>query len=1029
MNLKPALLVIISQLLFVPFLESQTVYFRHYQVENGLSNNTVGCSLADRKGFLWFGTKDGLNRFNGYSFKTYRNDRDDPASIGSNFIISLHEAKDGALWIGTDRGIYRFDATTESFSALQGAVQDEIPDLQTDDNNGLWFIARMKLFRYDLKAGRLKKYNRLPYNVTTVCKTADGILWIATSTGFVGRYQPASDSFEFFDLFGHSSSKWIEELYDGGNGKLFAGTSKHGMKIFDTQTHTYEDITLSNDTEVYVRDFMQNGPDEYWIATESGLFIYNSVTKKTVSLKKDYTNPYSLSDNAVYTLCRDKEGGMWVGTYFGGINYHPKPFIHFETWFPKTGINSISGNAIREICQDNFGHLWIGTEDAGLNELNLSNGQFTHNPISHTNVHGLLITNDQLWVGTFHHGLNKINVRTGRLIERYTAASHALPSDFVSCIIKTQAGAIVIGTNHGICYYNAATNNFDIIKELPMAFYTRIYEDREGTIWAGTRNQGLYYYNPRTKQKGQFQYMAANKSSISGNRINWIMEDSKGGLWITTEGGISQLHPLSGAFTNYTTKDGLPSNIIYAMLEDDKGVFWISTSKGLGAFSPATKKITTYTRTNGLLSDQFNYNSAFKDPKGRMYFGSVKGLISFHPSEIITNTFVPPVYITGFQVLDKEVEIGKKGSPLTKSITATDDISLRYNQSTFSIDFAALSFTAPELTEYAYRMEGLNSEWTYLKSNRKVFFTQLPPGSYSFQVKASVASGSWNSRPTLLHIEILPPFWESKWAYLLYALAAAGIILLIIRFYHQRNEEKNQQKLNLLAFEHEKEMYKAKIDFFTHVAHEIRTPLFLIKGPLSKVMRQADELPSIKRSLEIMQKNTDRLIDLTTQLLDFRKTEVNAIHLTFVETDITALLKNSYAEFKPSAEQKNIRFELETPPVLLVRVDEEALKKIISNLLNNAIKYAQSLVLVSLNAHADQTFSIIVKNDGYLIPYDMKEKIFETFFRLKATEMEVGTGIGLALSRSLAELHKGTLQLAPPENDMNVFELHLPVTQ
>ena len=320
-----------------------------------------------------------------------------------------------------------------------------------------------------------------------------------------------------------------------------------------------------------------------------------------------------------------------------------------------------------------------------------------------------------------------------------------------------------------------------------------------------------------------------------------------------------------------------------------------------------------YTKVNGLLNDQFNFSSAYKDERGRMYFGSVKGLISFNLHEFSKNSFIPPVYITGFQVFNKELIIGKKGSPLKKSITHTDKIELDYNQSTFSIDFASLSYTAPEMSEYAYIMEGLDKDWTYLKQTVKHILQNSLPATYIFKVKASNSSGVWNEQETTLTIEILPPWWASIWAYLLYSLIGIAIIYLGVNNYHKRIEEKNRRKIEQLEIAKEKEIFQAKIDFFTNVAHEIRTPLTLIKGPLEKVIRKSGSLPEIKDSLKIMERNTNRLIDLSNQLLDFRQTEIKGFSLNFVKANISELLEDTYLNFKPLAEQKNLVFTTSLP--------------------------------------------------------------------------------------------------------------------
>lgn len=1020
---------------------AQSWYFNHYQVERGLSNNAVVCSLQDRQGFMWFGTKDGLNRFDGYTFKTFRHDADDRGSIGSNFIHCLHEDSRGRLWAGTDRGLFRYDAASESFTPVAPGLTYIVRDVQEDREGRIWFISRLQLYRYDPHTGEVRQYTqRSHYPVTSLCTASDGALWIATGPGQLGQFHPTTNSFAFHDAFAATeapATRWIETLQNGGEGLLLVGTARHGARIFNTRTRASSNMALHDGgkKDVFVRDFLSYNKDEYWIATESGVFIFNKKSSEWVNLKKNYNDPYSLSDNAVYTLCRDKEGGVWAGTFFGGANYFPQQYTSFKKYFPQYGINSISGNAVREICQDPYGNLWIGTEDAGLNKLETATGRFTHfspdkagRRISHSNIHALLVHGDELWVGTFNHGLDVLDVKTGRVLRHYSTSTHALQSDFVYTLYRTRRGTLLAGTERGLYAYNKEKDDFTQLTGVPPTFFTTLYEDGQGVLWAGTYSEGVYCVDKNGTLKATYKNEPGNRHSLPGNRVNQVFEDSDGALWIATEGGLSQLDRTKGVFTSYTTKSGLPSNIIYTVLEDARHNFWISTSRGLACFSPRTKKIETYTKANGLLSNQFNYNSAYKDASGRLYFGSVKGLVSFHPEEFLKNDFLPTVTITGFQVYDKELAINKEGSPLKKSISLTSSITLPHNQSSFSIDFAALSYTAPEMTEYAYKMEGLDAGWTLLKTNRKAYFTELAPGTYTFMVKASISGGVWNSTPAVLTITILPPFWKSTWAYLLYLLAAAAAIYYAVHSYHRRAEEKSRRKLEILELEKEKELYQAKLDFFTNVAHEIRTPLTLIKGPMEKVMKRAEEVPSIHNHLRIMQRNTDRLLDLTSQLLDFRKIEIQGSTLEFIETDVREVLRDHYKRFMPAAEGRKILFKLHAPAPLQAWVDAEALNKILSNLLNNAIKYAHSRVSIHLLPAGPQGhYAIEVKNDGYLVPAEMKEKIFETFYRLKETEKISGTGIGLALSRSLAELHMGTLELAAPEGDLNVFRLTLPV--
>jgi len=1022
----------------------QPYYFRHYQVEDGLPNNTVGSVLQDHLGFIWLGTKDGLSRFDGYSFKTFHNEKDNATSIGSDFIICLYEDKTGQLWVGTDRGLYRYNSDRENFSLEQNVPIDGIRSILLDNSGRLWVCVRNQLGWLDSQRKKFTIYENLKgHPVASISLSADSMVWVASEDGFIHKINPNTYQMRSYNVFGgtvHNTSKLIQKIYDTGKGIVFVGTASHGLYILNTRSGalTKKNMPGVSHTQVFIRDFAQYAQNEYWIASEAGIFIYNLETDHLIRLKKNYEDPYSLSDNAVYSLWRDKEGGMWVGTYFGGANYYPKQYTPFRKYFPQSDNNTIYGNAVHSICKDGYGNLWIGTEDAGLNRLEMGTGVATHfwpydqtHKISHTNIHGLLINEEQIWVGTFHGGIDVLDVKTGKLLKHYSASKNSLSSDFVCNLIKTRSQKIILATDKGLCYFNPVNEKFIDITEVPRLFYKCIYEDSQGNIWAGSYSDGLFCYNPQSGRKQKFQYNPDQSGSLNSNRINWIFEDAEKQVWVGTEGGLSKFDPKANSFLNFTTKDGLPSNLVYAILEDDKGFFWISTSRGLFKYAPAENKVLAiYSRSNGLLTDQFNYNSAFKDEQGRLYFGSVKGMISFVPDSFQTNQYVPPIYFTGFQINNKEVAVGPGRAPLSRSIIHSSEITLDYDQSTFSIDFAALSFTTPEATEYAYIMKGLDQHWTYLKTNRKVFFTDLAPGTYTFTVRSAVNNGAWSNGYTMLKINILPPFWKSLWAYILYACALVTGGYFAGRSYHRYHLGKNKRKLEIIEFKKQKEINQAKIDFFTNIAHEIKTPLTLIKGPMEKIMDNTDNVQSLKENIQLMEKNTNRLIELTDQLLDFRKIEAGATNLHIEETDIVALLNDQYLRFLPVSEQKGLDFDLIHPRHFTAFVDIEAMNKIISNLIHNAIKYAHKTVLIELlpvTAGAKE-FTIFFKNDGYIIPHEMKDKIFESFYRLKETDRLSGSGIGLSLSRSLAQLHNGNIVLQKSgEEALNIFALTLPV--
>lgn len=994
------------------------------------------------------GTKDGLARFDGHVFKVFRNKPDDSLSLGDNFIRSLYIDNDDILYAGTRNGLYRYDHVTENFTAIYH-TSEEIRDIKKDSENNLWFIAGRTLWKYNVLSQMKRSYNAEKYfAATSVCTDHNKSVWISTADGFLQKYNAGNDSFIPYNLFlneKHVTSRWIEKIYTTNQQTFLVGTSNYGVKLFSLKDYSYKELLTYNpdNTGIFARDFVQTSGTEIWIATESGIFIYNTASERSINLKKQYNNPYSVSDNAVYTLTKDKEGGIWAGTYFGGINYFPRQYSSFEKYFPDYSTHSLSGNAVREICEDQYGNLWIGTEDAGLNRLDKKSGLFEqfkssggNNAISYPNIHGLLAIKNELWIGTFEHGLDVMDIKTRKIIKHYPAnnAGLQMKSNFFVVLYQTRSGEIYAGTRKGLYRFDKTISYFNLVSEIPSeCFIHSIIEDRNGTLWIGTLGNGLFCYHPGTGKKSNFIYTPQNKKGLTSNSVITIYESTNGNIWLGTEGGgLCQFNATDSSFINYSSLEDFPSSTVFKILEDARQKLWITTSKGLVSFDPASKKINVFTTTNGLLSNQFNYNSGYKDATGKMYFGSAKGLISFNPDSFITNTFIPPVYITGLSVEGKELQINNDDSPLEKSILYTKKVVLSYTQSSFAVDFAALTFTAPEMTEYMYTMEGLDKEWTGLKTNRKVYFTDLSPGHYSFKVKAANNSGAWTEQIAQLDITITPPFWKSTFAYAIYILLVALLIYYIFRNYHNRQNEKTRIKLEHIEHEKEKEIYQTKIEFFTNVAHEIKTPLTLIKAPMELIIKKAGHNSEIYDDLKIMEKNTDRLIELSDQLLDFRKIETTGFRLNFETVNITELLLERYKSFKVLAEKKNIQLTITLPEeTVSACADIDSLHKIINNLLYNALTYGSSKAAIHLYAvnENDHQIRIEFSNDGFQIPAEMKEKIFEPFYRMKETRNKPGSGIGLALSRSLVEMHKGSILLKDPVNGMNTFIVMIPVYQ
>lgn len=1033
-------------------------YFKHFTVEDGLSQNTVAAILQDKKGFLWFGTKDGLNRYDGLSFRRFKHSGNGRRGLGNNFITALYEDTEGKVWVGTDVGIYIYDPEQDHFRHFTATGTDNVPVTRTvtmirgDSRGHVWLAVESQgLFCYDPNARRLHHYSfdRFPFissNVRCFAFDNSGSIWI----GFYGgglyysedRLQTLHPCFVPDEKEKIYNDDIVTCILPGSHNRLYIGSVKGGVKELNLTSKKLNDLLLADEKgePLYCRNLLAPSNTELWIGTETGIYIYNLYTRKYIHLHSQPYDPYSLSDNAIYTLCKDRERGIWAGSYFGGVNYYPYPYTYFEKYYPKGTKNSLHGKRVREFCMDNRGILWIGTEDGGLNRFDPQTKEFSFFAPSaaFTNIHGLALVGHHLWVGTFTKGLKVIDTRTGTIVKtyRHTGTPRSLNDNSVFAVCKTTAGDIYLGTMFGLLRYLPQTDNFEEIPELNGKFVYDIKEDSDGNLWLATYANGAYCYRVNEKRWKNYTHDEKNKQSLSYNKVLSIFEDSRRRIWLTTQGGgVCLFHPATESFTCYTSDTGLPNDVVYQMVEDNDRRLWLTTNNGLVRFDPEAGVTKVYTTANGLLGDQFNYRSSFKHRDGTIYLGCIDGFIAFDPATFSDNDYLPAVAITDFYLFGKAVYANEKDSPLKKSITFSDRIELRDDQNSFSLRLAALGYQTPETNELMYKLEGFDEEWQPAGESPLVTYSNLRYGRYVFRTKVSNSNGVWSESKPALNIRILPPFYLSAWAYCLYALLTIGCFACTVLYVKRRTNKKHRRQTEIFEQKKEREIYHAKIDFFTNVAHEIRNPLTLIKGPLENILLKKEIDPEIRDDLHIMKQNTERLLNLTNQLLDFRKTESRGFSLNFTDCNITEVLKETHLRFTSLARQKGMEFTLEVPEHdVHAHVDREAFTKIISNLLNNAMKYAGTYVHVTLEtdtAGENRTYRIRTVNDGTIVPDGMKEEIFRPFVRFDEKndgQVTAGTGIGLALARSLAELHRGSLAMLPGE-ETNTFCLTLPLVQ
>ena len=1020
---------------------SQANYmFKHYGVETGLSQSTVFTVIQDRTGFIWLGTKEGLNRFDGTSFKIYRAHNDEH-SLHSNIVTSLFEDVKGNIWVGTDIGVWIYNPMTDAFSPFHaktagGTRVTNSVSYITGNKQYIYIAANEQgVFRYNLKDGSMTNNPLTGYsNVVGMTLGKDNRIWFGlfgaglySADLSLRQLQPfvAADGSQPF------AGDIVSSILSYSPDCLFVGADRCGLCEINMATRQCRTIVDRYDGKTLFVRMVAQKQNEVWAASEMGLFIYNVATRTIKHLMYNPTDPFSLSDNPLYCLYQDRDGGMWAGSYFGGVNYLPNTYSLFERFVPQ---GNIHGRRVREIVQDRDGRIWMGTEDEGLNYMNPLTGEIKHVAESETfpNIHGLCVDGDRLWVGTFSYGLRVIDIRTQRVVRTFTAsnAPGALRDNIIRSISRAPDGSIYLGTTRGLCRYNAATDRFDYIASIPPILINYITFDSKGNLWVATQTNSVYML-PSNGSRWQ-HFDPINNSGLTSNKALSVFEDSEGTIWVTTQGGGAYIYDRTeNKLKHFSVGRNDIGSTIFRMAEDHQGGLWFTTYKGLVNYNPATKQLRHYSNNSLLLDNHFNYNSSLVANDGKIYLGSLSGMIRFAPEKLNKNAKLPPLVATQLNIGNEAVNNFSPDSPLEKNIVFTHELSLSHSQNSFSLHVVPLDYTNALGLEIEYKLEGFDADWQPMRADHIIAYSNLPSGTYKLRVRMKDYHNQWGKDELEMKIEVRPHILWSIWAKLLYLMLLGFVVWRLVRFANERSMHKRQKAIEKFEHEKEQELYQSKIHFFTNVAHEIRTPLTLIKAPLENIISSnCITNAEVRDDLNIMAKNANRLSDLINQLLDFRKTERDGLRLNYELCNIERLVTAVYDRFRSVMRERNINASISIQNSNLhAYVDHEAFTKIVSNLVNNAVKYCASRIIVLLSAN-EQQFTLVVKNDGNIIPHDMREKIFQPFFRLNS-EMHTtatGTGIGLAMAKSMAELHGGTLTM-DDDDTMNVFRLSLPMKQ
>ncbi|MDD4991739.1 MAG: two-component regulator propeller domain-containing protein [Paludibacter sp.] len=1045
------LIMLIWMAFAVQLMWGGTLSFRHYTVEDGLSYNTVSSIIQDRHGFMWIGTENGLNRFDGYSFREYRSARTGKNAMITNLITSLLEDASGTIWIGTDVGIYTFNPSKEEFEhftmkAADGSVINTTINNIVSDRLGCMWISTygQGVFSYNPRSKRLDQYNVLIEGMSSnrfdqvnqVYVDKNNNVWAASKApeNPLLRFDRRSGSFRSFPV--QHKNFTVYKFFEDSQHNFWLGTWSRG--ICKLNTNTGEVVSyLSADAPggiLHIHEINEYKPGMLLIGSDDGLSLFNINTLSHQLFRPNESDPASISDKFIYPIFKDHEGGFWIGTYFGGLNYLSTNSGLFGRYSHSRYANSVSGNVVGRFAEDKRGNIWIATDDGGLNVLNTATGTFSaylpgtgSNSLSYHNVHALCWDDDLLWIGTYSGGLNVLNTKTGKfkLYNSTDKNPRTLDGGSIYAIFKDNANRIWVTSMSGVNLYNRTTDDFTRIKKFDVTTID-IRQDKKGFIWFATQGKGIYRLDPLSGKWKNYSSANTEAGSIPNNQINCIAFDQTNTMWIGTANGLCQYNANTDKFS--TVDINIPSRVICSIIPVGNNL-WLTTSKGLIRYNVADKSFQIFTRSDGLMSDQFIVNSGFQSSNGTIYIGTACGFNAFNPAHLNQNTHIPSVAITGLEIFNKEVEVSEDG-PLKMAIGNSKEINLTYKDNVFSLSFVALSYVTPEKNKYAYKLDGFDHDWNVVSLQHKVTYTNLPAGEYTFRVKAANNDGCWNNEGTQIKIIIHPPFWLTIWFKILYFILFVFAAVMLVRYLKHRTEQRHNEEIKELSQQKEKEIYNAKIQFFTMVAHEIRTPVSLIIGPLEKILTNNALFPqAVNNDLNIIERNSQRLLQLVNQLLDFRKVEQGSLVLNPSAQHIYSLLNNVCERFIPIFEQNHIRFSFLCPDMhFQAEVDPEAITKSVSNLLTNALKYTRdSIKLTCRKSDIDNTFEICVQDNGNGIADSEKEKVFDPFYQIPGSSKQ-GTGIGLSLVKSIVEGHKGKVTVSDSPNSGATFCLVLPLT-
>lgn len=1055
------------------FGQELPVSFQRYYSKDGLSSNTINSIYRDSYGFLWLGTEDGLNRYDGRTYKVYRYDANDKLGLKVNQIAALCEDNQGRIWIGTTGGgLNYYDRKLDVIRAYEKTPDDRwlssaITSLEKDRKGNIWVSSYGNISIIntdDINKSPDQSYQKvisffLGKFTRFIFKDKDNQMWVSSS-GSIYRIAKHYDQITEFKLPSKDNSVIeISSITEDDNGRIWAGSS-NGLCFLDYKGTVFKAFDSTALGALSSRKIYALGKDRkggVWVGTDNGLDIINPNSFSIQSFKPDISNTHSLSHKSIRSIYADQYGIYWVGTYQGGLNKYDTNLSQFGLkGISPLGRSAESTNMITSFLEYNNTAL-LGVDGGGVyiydRELDkISSLQLPSSITKDLTVLALEGVKDQVWIGTYQQGVIQYDLKS-KAIKVYKAGegSGSLNHNEIFCLKRDTRGNLWIGTNGGginilnpldgsIKKYVSQGKAGNVI-EPPSNFVRVLTEDTDKNMWIGSYGSGLCVFNPMNNKT---IFYNTDNSNLPSNYVLSIHIDKHGDTWVGTNGnGVGILRKGATKFEILSEKDGLINGVIQSIVEADNGKIWFSTNTGLSCYDTISKRFKNYTQSAGVQQGSFMLGAGLKMSDGEMFFGGQNGFNHFYPKNLKTNENVAQVVLTDLKIDNKSVFPSENG-PIKSTLQTAEVIDLKYKQN-FSISFAGLNLTVPEDNKYEYRLVGFDKKWIQVDKELSAYYTNLDPGDYTFEVRASNNDGIWSDEITSIDITVAPPFWRTIYAYLLYAVLLIGSILYLRHRGIQNLKQKfaiEQERIHAkqLIEQQKREadalhkLDQMKIKFLTNLSHEFRTPISLIVGPIETLIQQIQDL-NTRNQLDLVKRNSKRLLNLVNQLLDFRKMEEHELKLQNREGDFVEAIKEVFQSFQDMALQKGIDYSFYScQEKLYASFDLDKIERVLFNLISNAFKFthkggdiAVSLVSVDYQDNNKVKISLEVRDTGIGIPKEAQESIFESFFQhdTSGKVLNQGSGIGLSIADSFVNMYKGKIQVKSEVDKGSIFSFDL----